>query len=47
MEIKNIHTGLRMPADILEKIRQSAKTNTRSVSAEIIHRIKLTFTKGK
>ena len=46
MKIKNIHIGLRIPADLLTKISQSAKTNTRSLSAEIIHRLKSTF-KGK
>lgn len=42
--IRNINPfGLRMPPDLRERLEQSAAANGRSLNAEIVHRLRLTF----
>lgn len=46
MSREDLHFRLRIPADLKEKVERSAQASNRSMTAEIIHRISLTFDEG-
>ena len=46
MTSEDIQTNLRLPADLKERLRQAADTSNRSMNAEVVARLKESFTGG-